>query len=33
MKLKRIKTFTKGPRKKLKIKTIRTELENIIPFI
>jgi hypothetical protein len=33
VKLKRIITFTKGPRKKLKIKTIRTELKNIIPSI
>ena len=31
--MKRIITFTKGPRKKLEIKTIRTKLENIMPSI
>ena len=29
MKLKRIITFIKGPRKKLKIKTMRTKFKNI----
>ena len=31
--LKRKITFTKGSRKKLEIKTIRTKLKNIIPII
>jgi hypothetical protein len=31
--LKRIIAFTKGPRKKIEIKTIRIKLENIIPSI
>jgi hypothetical protein len=33
VKLKRIITSTKGPRKKLEIKTLRTKLKNIIPLI
>ena len=33
MELKRIIAFTKGPRKKIKIKTIRIKLENIISSI
>ena len=33
MKLKRIITFTKSPRKKIEIKKIRTKLNNIIPWI
>ena len=33
MKLKRIIIFIKGPRKKIKMRTMRTKLENIIPSI
>jgi len=33
VKLKRIINFTKGPRKKLEIKIMKTELENIRPSI
>jgi hypothetical protein len=33
MKLKRIIIFTKGPRKNIKMRTMRTKLENIIPSI
>jgi hypothetical protein len=33
VKLKRIINFTKEPREKLEIKTMRTKLENIIPSI
>jgi len=33
VKLKKVATFTKGLRKKIKIKTKRTKLKNIIPSI
>jgi hypothetical protein len=33
VKLKRIITSSKGPRKKIEIKTMRTKLKNIIPSI
>jgi len=33
VKLKRIIIFIKGPRKKIKMRTMRTKLENIIPSI